>query len=80
MDHSILSTSIAKYMLRTNYTKQPSIKIYNNWIKDSNTSINDINTCIWCLNLIERSLYKTQTIIKIKYRTSGTDGTFSIKD
>ncbi len=54
MDHSILSTSIAKYMLRTNYTKQPSIKIYNNWIKDSNTSINDINTCIWCLNLIER--------------------------
>ena len=54
MDHSMLSTSIAKYMLRTNYTKQPSIKIYNNWIKDSNTSINDINTCIWCLNLIER--------------------------
>ena len=54
MDHSILSTSIAKYMLRTNYSKQPSIKIYNNWIKDSNTSINDINTCIWCLNLIER--------------------------
>ena len=54
MDHSILSTSIAKYMLRTNYTKQPSIKIYNNWMKDSNTSINDINTCIWCLNLIER--------------------------
>ena len=54
MDHSMLSTSIAKYMLRTNYTKQPSIKIYNNWIKDSNTSISDINTCIWCLNLIER--------------------------
>lgn len=54
MDHSMLSTSIAKYMLRTNYSKQPSIKIYNNWIKDSNTSINDINTCIWCLNLIER--------------------------
>lgn len=54
MDHSILSTSIAKYMLRTNYSKQPSIKIYNNWIKDSNTSISDINTCIWCLNLIER--------------------------
>ena len=54
MNHSKLSTSIAKYMLRTNYTKQPSIKIYNNWIKDSNTSINDINTCIWCLNLIER--------------------------
>ena len=54
MDHSMLSTSIAKYMLRTNYTKQPSIKTYNNWIKDSNTSINDINTCIWCLNLIER--------------------------
>ena len=54
MDHSMLSTSIAKYMLHTNYSKQPLIKIYNNWIKDSNTSISDINTCIWCLNLIER--------------------------
>ena len=54
MDHSMLSTSIAKYMLRTNYSKESTVKIYNNWVKDSNTSINDINTCIWCLNLIER--------------------------